>query len=117
MNTPTFEPTPFVRQYLALKSEAPEGSILLVSMGEFYEMLFDDAIRGSSICGAILTRRGGVPMCGIPRISINTYLARFINAGLTVAIAETMEQPATRRGIIRREIVRIVAPGRIEEVA
>jgi DNA mismatch repair ATPase MutS len=76
MNTPTFEPTPFVRQYLALKREIPRGAILMFRLGDFYEMFGEDAIVASPILGATLTHRNDQPMCGVPYHALNNYLAK-----------------------------------------
>lgn len=102
--------TPMMRQYLALKREAPKGSLLLFRLGAFYEMFGDDALAASSILRAPLTTRGNIPMCGVPTYSLDTYLAKLIRAGKTVALADFAED--TKRGkLTRREITRIITPG------
>ena len=102
--------TPMMRQYLALKREAPQGALLLFRLGDFYEMFGDDALAASPILRAPLTTRGDTPMCGVPIHSLDTYLAKLIRVGKTVALADFAED--TRRGqLTRREITRIITPG------
>ena len=101
--------TPFMRQYKALKREAPVGSILLVKMGDFYEALGEDAVRLSPIFGTTLTRRGGLPMTGCPYWSIHERMHSRFASGSTFALAETVE--FTKRGLCRREIVSIIKGG------
>ena len=103
------EETPFMRQYKALKREAPEGSILLVRMGDFYEAMGEDAVRLSAMFGTMLTRRGGVPMSGCPQGSLYERMYSGHSTGSTFALAETVE--FTKRGLCRREIVGIVKGG------
>ena len=97
-----------MRQYLAIKRELPPETILLFRLGVFWEILGEDAIVSVPICGLILTHRGGTPMCGFPHISINTYLAKFIRTGKSVALCEEVEH--VRSGIPRREVTRIITP-------
>ena len=104
------EPTPFMRQYLAIRREAPLGSILLVRLGDFYEAFGEDATVASPILGVTLTMRGGRPMCGFPYYSVDTYLAKLIRAGKTVALCDYAEDPATAKGLVRREITRVITP-------
>ena len=77
----TAEPTPMMRQYLALKREIPRGAILMFRLGDFYEMFGEDAVIASPVLGATLTHRGSQPMCGVPYHALNTYLAKLIRAG------------------------------------
>ena len=101
--------TPMMRQYLALKQEVPEGSLLMFRLGDFYEMFMDDARRAAPLLGLCLTHRAGQPMCGVPVHAIDTYLAKCVRAGITVALADQME-PINKRAPIRREITRIITP-------
>lgn len=103
------EEMPIMRQYKALKHEAPVGSILLVRMGAFYEAFGEDAVRLSPIFGTPLTMRGGVPMTGCPYWSIHERMYSRFASGSTFALAETVE--FTKRGLCRREIVRVVKGG------
>jgi DNA mismatch repair protein MutS len=112
--------TPMLQQYLEIK-EQHRDCILFYRMGDFYEMFFDDAVLAAKILGITLTSRNKktdpvqVPMCGIPYHAVQSYLAKLIKAGRRVAICEQVEDPATARGIVRREVVRIVSPGVITD--
>ena len=107
------EQMPIMRSYLAIKREIPQGMILLFKLGDFYEMFGEDAVVSAPICDLTLARRNETPMCGFPHHSINTYLAKFIRCGKSVALAERVEP--TRNGIGRYEVVRIVTPGTAEK--
>lgn len=109
------ELTPMMRQYLAIKREIPVGAILMFRLGDFYEMFGEDAVRASPILGATLTHRNNQPMCGVPYHAINSYLAKLIRAGLTAALCDQVEDPKTAKGLVRREITRIVTPGTVTE--
>ena len=109
------ELTPMMRQYLALKREIPHGAILMFRLGDFYEMFGEDAIVASPILGATLTHRNAQPMCGVPYHALNTYLAKLIRAGKTAALCDQVEDPKTAKGLVRREITRIVTPGTVTE--
>ena len=109
------ELTPMMRQYLALKREVPAGAILMFRLGDFYEMFGEDAIVAAPILGATLTHRGSQPMCGVPYHALATYLAKLIRAGKTAALVDQAEDPKTAKGLVRREITRIVTPGTVTE--
>ena len=109
------ELTPMMRQYLAMKREIPQGAILMFRLGDFYEMFGEDAIVASPILGATLTHRGCQPMCGVPYHALNAYLAKLIRAGKTAALCDQVEDPKTAKGLVRREITRIVTPGTVTE--
>ena len=109
------ELTPMQRQYLALKREIPPGAILMFRLGDFYEMFGEDAVVASPILGATLTHRGSQPMCGVPHHALNSYLAKLIRAGKTAALCDQVEDPKTAKGLVRREITRIVTPGTVTE--
>ena len=112
--------TPMLQQYLEIKNQHP-GAILFYRMGDFYEMFFDDAVEAAKILGITLTARGQkeegqrIPMCGVPYHSATNYLARLIRAGKRVAICEQMEDPSQSKGLVRREVVRVVSPGVVTE--
>jgi len=105
-----------LQQYLEIKGQH-DDTILFYRMGDFYEMFFDDAIVASKILGITLTSRNKktdavqVPMCGIPYHAAQTYLAKLIKAGRRVAICEQTENPAEAKGIVKREVIRIISPG------
>ena len=104
-----------MRQYLRIKSEIPRGAILMFRLGDFYEMFGEDAITASPILGATLTHRNNQPMCGVPYHALNTYLSKLIRAGMTAALCDQVEDPKTAKGIVRREVTRIVTPGTVTE--
>jgi len=107
--------TPMMSQYRRIKQELPEDTILFFRLGDFYEMFFDDAKVASQILDIALTRRNGVPMCGVPYHAAEGYLAKFMRAGRKVAICDQVEDPDDARGIVRREVTRVVTPGTILE--
>ncbi len=108
--------TPMLRQYLEIK-EQYKDAILFYRMGDFYEMFFDDAVTASRVLGITLTSRSSkddanrVPMCGVPYHAVAGYLGKMIKAGYRVAICEQIEDPKQAKGIVRREVVRVVTPG------
>lgn len=112
--------TPMLQQYLAIK-EQHQDAILFYRMGDFYEMFFEDAVTASKILGITLTSRNNkndanrVPMCGVPFHAASTYLAKLVKAGRRVAICEQTEDPSQTKGIVRREVVRIISPGLITD--
>ncbi len=110
--------TPMQRQYLELKRQYPD-SILMFRLGDFYEMFNEDAKTASRILDIVLTARGeGVdkwPMCGVPYHAVDSYVAKLIQAGYTVAIADQVEDASQARGLVKREIVRLVTPGTVVE--
>ncbi|MDR7438367.1 MAG: DNA mismatch repair protein MutS [Armatimonadota bacterium] len=111
--------TPMMRQYEALRRAYP-GALLLFRLGDFYELFGDDAVVASRVLDLVLTSRPvakgrRVPMCGIPHHALETYLARLVEAGFRVAICEQVEDPKKARGLVRREVVRVVTPGTVTE--
>jgi DNA mismatch repair protein MutS len=118
------EPTPFMAQYLSIKTANPDA-LLFFRMGDFYELFFEDAVTAARVLDITLTSRGEhdgapIPMAGVPYHAAEGYLARLIKAGCRVAVCEQVESPAEakKRGsksIVRREIVRIVTPGTLTE--
>ena len=109
------ELTPMMRQYLAIKREVPAGAIVMFRLGDFYEMFGEDAVVAAPILGATLTHRGDQPMCGVPYHALNSYLAKLIRAGKTAALCDQVEDPKTAKGLVRREVTRIVTPGTVTE--
>src|SRR5919109_3522284 len=108
--------TPAMRQYLDAKQQHRDA-ILLFRMGDFYEMFYEDALVASRALDLTLTSRskdangGGIPMCGVPFHAIDGYIARLVKKGFRVAICEQVEDPCKAKGIVKREVVRIVSPG------
>ena len=105
--------TPMMKQYRQIKSEIPTDSILLFRLGDFYEIFFEDAKCAAPLMGITLTKRGGVPMCGVPFHALETYLPRLLEAGVKVAIAEQVEDPKQSKGIVKRAVSRVITPGTI----
>ena len=115
------EMTPMMRQYLEIK-EQNKDAILFFRLGDFYEMFNEDALTASQELDLTLTTRDRgkpkeeqVPMCGVPYHSSDAYVARLIAKGYKVAICEQMEDPATTKGMVRRDIVRVVTPGTVTD--
>ena len=109
------ELTPMMQQYMETKKEYPD-CILFYRLGDFYEMFFDDAITASRELEITLTGKNcgleeRAPMCGVPYHAVDGYLNRLVSKGYKVAICEQMEDPATAKGLVKRDVVRIVTPG------
>ncbi len=111
------ELTPMLRQYKEIKSQYKD-SILFFRLGDFYEMFFEDAKTASKLLGIALTSRGNyngqkVPMCGVPYHSANSYIGKLIAHGFKVAICEQVEDPKKSKGIVKREVIRVITPGSV----
>lgn len=114
--------TPAMRQYQQFKAQYP-GYVLFFRMGDFYEMFWDDALLAAKALGVALTTRsrGGldaadaIPMAGVPFHAVESYLRKMIAAGHKVAICEQVENPAEAKGLIRREVVRLMTPGTLTD--
>ena len=109
------ELTPMMQQYMETKKEYPD-CILFYRLGDFYEMFFDDAITASRELEITLTGKNcgleeRAPMCGVPYHAVDGYLNRLVSKGYKVAICEQVEDPATAKGLVKRDVVRIVTPG------
>ncbi|NLA74418.1 MAG: DNA mismatch repair protein MutS, partial [Deltaproteobacteria bacterium] len=109
--------TPMLRQFIDIKSAYPD-CILFFRMGDFYEMFFEDAEKASKILGITLTSRGSfngskVPMCGVPHHSSRSYVAKLIENGCKVAVCEQVEDPRHAKGIVKRDVVRVITPGSV----
>jgi len=107
--------TPMMRQYLDIKSSYPDA-ILFFRLGDFYEMFLDDAVVASRVLDITLTSRNKgaddeIPLCGIPYHSCQPYIAKLVENGHKVAICEQVEDPKAVKGIVKREVVRVVTPG------
>ena len=109
--------TPMMQQYREAKASIPPDAVLLFRLGDFYEEFFEDAEKVSSVLELTLTRRQGYPMCGFPYHALDTYLPRLVAAGVKVAIAEQMEDPRLAKGIVKRQITRVITPGTIVDNA
>ncbi|MBQ3230664.1 MAG: DNA mismatch repair protein MutS, partial [Clostridia bacterium] len=111
--------SPLMKQYLEVKQEHPE-CILMCRIGDFYEMFFDDARIASKELDLVLTGKDcgleeRAPMCGVPHHAADTYIAKLVSRGHRVAICEQMEDPATAKGLVKRDVVRIITPGTVTE--
>ncbi|RMG01759.1 MAG: DNA mismatch repair protein MutS [Nitrospirae bacterium] len=109
------EQTPLMKQYLSIKEEYPD-SILFFRLGDFYEMFGEDAITASKILQITLTTRdkgkeNPIPMCGVPHFAADAYITKLINAGYKVAVCEQVEDPRNAKGIVKREVTRLITPG------
>src|SRR5882762_5828321 len=102
--------TPMMAQYRRIKSELPKDALLLFRLGDFYEMFFEDAQAGAQLLNVALTKRGTIPMCGIPFHAANNYIARILRAGRKVAICDQMEE-ARPGQLVKREVTQILSPG------
>jgi len=113
--------TPMMRQYLAIKSEYPD-MLVFYRMGDFYELFYDDAKRAASLLDITLTSRGKsagnpIPMAGVPYHAAESYLAKLVRKGESVAICEQIGDPATSKGPVERQVTRIVTPGTLTDEA
>ncbi len=109
--------TPMMEQYLGIK-EQYKDCILLYRLGDFYEMFFDDAVTASRVLEIALTGRDcgqeeRAPMCGVPYHAVDAYISRLIENGYKVAICEQLEDPSAAKGIVKRDVVRVITPGTI----
>ncbi|MCI9104188.1 MAG: DNA mismatch repair protein MutS [Lachnospiraceae bacterium] len=109
--------TPMMTQYLETKKQYPD-CILFYRLGDFYEMFFDDALKASKALEITLTGKDcgleeRAPMCGVPFHAVDSYLNKLVQKGFKVAIAEQMEDPKAAKGLVRREVIRVVTPGTI----
>ena len=110
-----------MQQFLRIKADHPRD-LLFYRMGDFYELFFDDAKRAAELLDITLTARGTsagepIPMCGVPYHAAENYLARLVKAGISVAIVEQIGDPATSKGPVDRQVVRVVTPGTLSDEA
>jgi DNA mismatch repair protein MutS len=111
--------TPMLEQYLRAKQEHPEA-LLFFRLGDFYELFFEDAERASRLLDLTLTTRSKkdevpIPMCGVPFHAVQGYVARLLGQGLKVALCDQMEDPSSAKGLVAREVVRVITPGTVTE--
>ena len=112
-------PTPMMQQYLQVKSDY-QDAFLFFRLGDFYEMFYDDALKASQILEITLTSRGGtgedrIPMCGVPHHAAQNYIDQLVSKGHKVAMCEQVEDPKTTKGMVKREVVRLITPGTYTE--
>src|SRR5579859_328143 len=113
--------TPMMQQYLRIKAQHPDV-LLFYRMGDFYEMFYDDARRAAQLLDIALTQRGAsagapIPMAGVPAVTLDSYLAKLVRKGQSVAICEQRGEPGKTKGPMEREVVRIVTPGTVTDEA
>ncbi|HYB63784.1 MAG TPA: DNA mismatch repair protein MutS [Steroidobacteraceae bacterium] len=118
---PLSQHTPMMQQYLRIKAQHPD-ILLFYRMGDFYELFYDDARRAAALLDITLTARGSsagqpIPMAGVPFHAVDSYLARLVRRGESVAICEQKGEPGASRGPLEREVVRIVTPGTVTDSA
>ncbi len=111
----TEELTPMMKKYMETKEQYPD-CILFYRLGDFYEMFFDDAVKASKILEIALTGKScglaeRAPMCGVPFHAVESYLNKLVSSGYKVAICEQVEDPKFAKGLVKREVTRIVTPG------
>jgi DNA mismatch repair protein MutS len=116
------QPTPAMRQYFEAKRQYRDA-LVFFRMGDFYEMFYEDALVAARALDLTLTSRskdtsgGNIPMCGVPYHAVDGYLARLVKKGFRVAICEQVEDPKKAKGLVRREVVRVVSPGTLTDAA
>jgi len=109
------EPTPAMKQFHRFKKQYPQ-CVLFFRMGDFYEMFYEDAKLAHKVLGVTLTQRTeGVPMAGVPYHAVENYLRRMIEAGHRVAVCEQVEDPAKAKGVVQRDVTRVVTPGTLTD--
>src|SRR5437660_5182109 len=116
----TTSATPAMRQYLDAKQQHRDA-IMFFRMGDFYEMFYEDALVASRALELTLTSRskdaagGGIPMCGVPFHAVDGYVARLVKKGFRVAICDQVEDPRKAKGLVKREVIRVVSPGTLTD--
>ncbi|MCX6560457.1 MAG: DNA mismatch repair protein MutS [Candidatus Aminicenantes bacterium] len=104
-----------MEQYFRVKALHPDA-LLFFRLGDFYEMFYEDARTGAHVLEIALTSRQNVPMCGVPFHAVNSYLAKLLRQGFKVAVCEQVEDPRTAKGVVRREVVKVLTPGTAVEI-
>ena len=111
--------TPMLKQYMEVKEANPDA-LVMFRLGDFYELFFEDAKIASLELDLVLTGRAAgdnqrAPMCGIPFHAINTYIPKMVEKGYKVAICEQVEDPKNAKGLVKRDVVKIITPGTITD--
>src|SRR3954453_24089673 len=107
--------TPMMQQYQRLAGRVPADVLLLFRLGDFYELFFEDAKEASGLLNVALTKRNGVPMCGVPYHAAQNYIAKLIKAGRRVAVRDQTSEPQPGK-IVNRDITQIISAGTISEL-
>ena len=113
--------TPMIQQYLKIKSQY-QDILLFYRMGDFYELFFDDAKKAAELLDITLTARGksngeSIPMAGVPYHAAEAYIAKIVKKGLSIAICEQTGDPNTSKGLVERQVTRIITPATVSEEA
>src|SRR5687767_4910298 len=114
--------TPAMRQYFEAKRQYRDA-IVFFRMGDFYEMFYEDALTAARALELTLTSRakdasgGAIPMCGVPYHAADGYIARLVKKGFRVAVCEQVEDPRKAKGVVKREVVRVVSPGTLTDAS
>ena len=113
------QPTPMMHQYLEIK-DRHQDAILFFRLGDFYEMFFEDAEKASKVLDIALTSRNRnngapVPLCGVPHHAATPYIGKLLSAGFKVAVCEQTEDPKLAKGVVRREVIKVISPGTLTE--
>ncbi len=106
--------TPLTKQYKSIKSRYPD-CFLFFRLGDFYELFGEDAIKASKLMEVTLTKRQGTPMCGVPYHSASGYIKKLLNHSKSIAVCEQVEEASKSKGIVKREVVRVITPGTVIE--
>jgi DNA mismatch repair protein MutS len=107
--------TPMMEQYFRVKAEVRDA-FLFFRLGDFYEMFYEDAKLAAPLLGLALTSRQKVPMCGVPYHAVNSYLTKLLRLGHKVAICEQVEDPKAAKGVVKREVIKVLTPGTAVEI-
>ncbi len=110
----TMSATPMMQQYQSIRRTLPEGTLLLFRLGDFYELFFEDAKIASPVLNVALTKRNGMPMCGVPFHAAEAYIGKLIKAGHRVAICDQASDPQPGR-IVERQVSQIISPGTVSD--
>src|SRR5205085_8825247 len=107
--------TPMMQQYQRLRGSVPPDVLLLFRLGDFYELFFEDAKQAAGLLNVALTKRNGVPMCGVPYHAAQNYVAKLIKAGKRVAVCDQTSEPRPG-GIVSRDITQIISAGTVSDI-
>src|SRR5690242_19033975 len=107
--------SPMMQQYLSIRRGLPDGTLLLFRLGDFYELFMEDAKVAADLLNVALTKRNGMPMCGVPFHAAETYLAKLIKAGHRVALCDQIGMPQPGK-IVERQVTQIISPGTVHDI-
>src|SRR5206468_2557102 len=107
--------TPMMQQYRRLRGSIPADTLLFFRLGDFYEMFFEDAKQAAGLLNVALTKRNGIPMCGVPFHAAENYVAKLVRAGKRVAICDQVSEPQPGK-IVQRQLTQIISPGTVGDI-